>query len=92
MMFEMKRLVHLIILAIIPGAGFQACKQEPQYQLREPFGLNTMSAVDEGELGPDIVRIPKKNFDRGKWEEKQRHNRAIKKILKQARDWDPKYN
>ncbi len=71
---------------------FAACKQEPQYQLKEPFGLNTMTSVDDSDLAPDIIKIPKKNFDRAKWEEKQRHDRAIKKILKQARDFDPKQN
>jgi hypothetical protein len=76
----------LIVLCV----SVSACKKEPEYQLKEPFGLDTMSAADDSELGIDIVKIPKKNFDRGKWEEKQRHNLAIKKILKQARDYDPK--
>lgn len=88
-MTKIMRLIQVICVFLMTML-LAACKQEPQYQLREPFGLNTMSVVDDNELGPDVVKIPKKNFDRGKWEEKQRHNRAIKKILKQARDWDPK--
>ncbi len=89
-MLKTIRLIQIISLSVLSCVGAVSCKQEPQYQLREPFGMNTMTAADDSDLGPDIVRIPKKNFDRTKWEEKQRHDRAIKKILKQARDWDPK--
>jgi len=80
-----KRFIFLILTL----ACLSACKQEPQYELKEPFGKNTIAAADDLERESNIIKIPKKNFDRTKWEEKQRHNYAIKKIIKQAREWDP---
>ncbi|HMO18687.1 MAG TPA: hypothetical protein PKA63_10535 [Oligoflexia bacterium] len=83
----------LLIALILMLISVSACERpEPQYQLKEPFGNNTMSAVDDLEREPDVVRIPKKNFDRAKWEEMERRNDSIKKILKQAREWDPNSN
>jgi len=82
--------IYRAILASLLCILHAACeKPEPQYQLKEPFGNNTLSSVDEFESQPESIRIPKKNFDRAKWEETERKNLAIKKILKQAREWDP---
>lgn len=79
------RLIFLVLVLV----SLSACKQEPQYELKEPFGKNTIAAADDLERESNIIKIPKKNFDRKKWQEKERHNYAIKKIIKQAREWDP---
>lgn len=80
------------LLILVSFLSYAACKQEPVYQLKDPYGAGTMSAkADEfDDVGVDQLKIRKKNFDRQKWNEKERKNRAIRKVIKQARDWDPK--
>jgi len=81
------------ILSLILLFGFlSGCKQEPQYQLKDPYGSDTMSAkADEYEdVGVDVLKVRKKNFDRQKYNEKQRKEYALTKMIKNARKWDPK--
>ena len=51
-----------------------------------------MSAkADEYEdVGVDVLKVRKKNFDRQKYNEKQRKEYALTKMIKNARKWDPK--
>lgn len=84
----MQKILFLILLS-----GFlSACKQEPTYQLKDPYGADTMSAkADEYEdLGVDVLKVKKKNFDRQKYNEKQRKEYALTKLIKNARKWDPR--
>ena len=68
-----------------------ACKQEPMYQLKEPFGDKTASSIDEYENdSADFIKIPKKFLDRGKLKERDRKNQSVQKHLKEARQFDPK--
>jgi hypothetical protein len=83
----MKNITYLLVLIALTSA----CKQEPVYQLKDPYGDDTMSAkADEFEdTGVDVLKVKKKNFDRQKWNEIQRKEQALKKIVKQAREYDP---
>ena len=80
-----------LVIAISILSSFIACKEEASYVLKEPFGEDTMSIkADEFEdQAADTVKLNKKNFDRQKYDEKMRYDRAIDKILTKARKWDP---
>lgn len=82
----MKRF-YLFSIIIVSVA---ACKQEPSYKLKEPFGAVTASAIDEiDEDSQDYFKIPKKFLNKDKLKENERKSEAIKKKLKEARNFDP---
>ena len=82
------RILYILTLALL---SLTSCKQEASYVLKEPFGQDTMSIkTDEfEEQGTETVKLNKKHFDRQKYDEKLRYDRAIDKILTKARKWDP---
>jgi hypothetical protein len=68
-----------------------SCKQEPEYQLKEPFGEKTTSSIDEFENdSADYIKIPRKFLDRAKLKERDRKNQSIQKRLREASRFDPK--
>ena len=67
-----------------------SCKQEPVYNIKEPFGEITTSSVEEYEdTTGDFMIIPKKFLNKDKLKERERRNEAIHKKLKEARKFDP---
>ncbi len=79
-------LMSLLVISVV------ACKQEPTYQLKDPYGSGTMSAVTDefDDVGVDVLKVRRKNFDRQKYNEKRRKDYALNKLIKNARKWDPK--
>ena len=85
-----KKMVYKVIILLI-FILFASCKQVPEYQLKEPFGEKTTSAIDEFENdSADFIKIPRKFLDRNKLKERDRKNQSIQKRLREASRFDPK--
>ena len=77
---------YLILLLLITSA----CKDEPNYRLKEPFGNSTASAADDNEDDrQEYVVIPKKFLNSDRIKEQNRKNEAIQKKLKEAWKFNP---